>query len=29
MFYVKNEAADIFFVMKPKTDRIALVNAAI
>ena len=29
MFYAKNEAADIFFVMKPKTGRISLFNAAI
>ena len=29
MFYAKNEAADIFFVMKPKTSRISLFNAVI
>ena len=29
MFYAKNEAADIFFVMKPKTGRISLFHAAI
>ena len=29
MFYAKNEAADIFFVMKPKTGRISPVHAAI
>ena len=29
MFYAKNEAADIFFVMKPKTGRISLFRAAI
>ena len=28
-FYAKNEAADLFFVMKPKTDRISHLNAAI
>ena len=29
MFYAKNEAADICFVMKPKTGRISLFNVAI
>ena len=29
MFYAKNEAAYIFFVMKPKTGRISLFHAAI
>ena len=29
MFYAKNEAADIFFVMKPKTCRISLFHAAV
>ena len=29
MFYAKNEATDIFFVMKPKTGRISLFHAAI
>ena len=29
MFCAKNEAADIFFVMKPKSGRISLFNAAI
>ena len=28
MFYAKNEATDIFFVMKPKTGRTSLFNAA-
>ena len=29
MFYAKNEAADIFFVMKPKTGLHSLFNATI
>ena len=29
MFYAKNEAADIDFVMKPKRGRISLFHAAI
>ena len=29
MFYAKNEAADIFFIIRPKTDRISLFIAAI
>ena len=29
MFYATNDAADIFFVMKPKTGRISLFNAGI
>ena len=28
MFYAKNEASDIFFVMKSKNGRISLCNAA-
>ena len=29
ILYAKNEAADIFFVMKPKTGRITLFYAAV
>ena len=29
MFYAKNEAADIFFFIKPKTGCISLFNAAL